>query len=65
MHEKDPERSCFRIEEVPVTPALADVAWTGMYLLCRPTGTLADLAMGPMIAYGPTRDDGRWLHEQR
>ena len=62
---KDPERSCLRIGEVPATPAHADAAWTDMAPLRRPTETLADLAMGPMLTYGPTRDDGRWLHEQR
>ena len=53
------------MEEVPATPALAGTAWTGMTPLHRPTGTLADLAMGPVLTYGPTHDDGRWLHERR
>jgi len=60
---KDPERSYLRIGEVPMTPALADAVWTGMASLRQPIETLADLDMGPMLTYGPTRDDGRWLHE--
>ena len=62
---KDPERSYLRIEEVPTTPVLAGAAWTGTATLRRPTGILEDLAMGPMLTYGPTCDDGWWLHERR
>ena len=62
---KDPKRRCLHIGEVPVTPVLAGAAWTGTAPLRRPTGTLVDLAMGPMLTYGLTRDDGRWLHEWR
>ena len=33
--------------------------------LRRPTGTRADLAMGSMLTYGPTRTVGQWLEDQR
>ena len=62
---EDPERSCLHIGEVLATTVLADMAWTNMALLRRPTGTLADLAMGSMLTYGPTCDDGWWWHERR